>query len=549
MKKKSDHVPGIVLSTIFTAISLAFIYLLYDTKMIPQTYMTAIIIVLALFILITGYLVWKFQRKIRFTIGTLLILVITIVLLLGSSYIYKTTSTLERISGVKTETAQIGIYVKNDDSAESVTDTSDYEYGVLQSLDRTNTDETITQLNEELNTDIKTNEFAGLSELVDGLLNGATDAIIINQAYLDVLEDMGYADLKSQLRKIDQKMIETEIETAPTETANNSEMADESGTDSEKPAVNSDEDAAKSNQATTTKKPSIWNTFGSNKIYTIFISGIDNRGDLIAKSRSDVNIIATVNTETRQIFLVSTPRDYFVPLSISKGVPDKLTHAGIYGINVCMDTLGLLYDMDINYYFRINFKGFINIIDALGGITVVSDYEFSSKNEAGFQYKKGENEVNGESALAFARERYAFKEGDRQRGKNQMAVIKGVINKALSPDLLKNYSSILKAVEGSFETNIAYEEIAAQLQRQLKNGGNWNVVTYSVDGTGATKKPYSMSQAAYVMEPDQKTVEKAKELMKKVRDGEIITQEDATNAGSTDNAETTDNAAEESADN
>ena len=248
---------------------------------------------------------------------------------------------------------------------------------------------------------------------------------------------------------------------------------------------------------------------------------------MTAKSRSDVNIIATINTDTREILLVSTPRDYYVPLSISNGVPDKLTHAGIYGIDVCMNTLGMLYDIDINYYFRINFGGFVKVIDALGGITVYSDYDFDSQNTTGYHFNQGTNYVNGEQALVFARERYAFTEGDRQRGKNQMAVIKGVVDKALSPEILTSYSSILSSLDGCFGTNISYEEIAQLLQQQLTGGGDWTIVSYSVDGTGATEKPYSMSQKAYVMVPDYSTVDKAKDLMAKVRNGEVVTQADA----------------------
>ena len=278
---------------------------------------------------------------------------------------------------------------------------------------------------------------------------------------------------------------------------------------------------------------------------TIFISGIDSRSGLVAKSRSDSNIIATVNTATRQVLLVSTPRDYFVPLSISGGQRDKLTHAGIYGINVCMDTLGMLYNEDINYYFRINFAGFEQLINALGGVTVYSDYDFDSKNETGYHFNQGENYLNGEQALVFSRERYAFKEGDRQRGKNQMAVIKGVINKALSPELLKNYSSVLSSIQGCFETNISYEEIARLLQQQLNNGGDWNIVSYSVNGTGDTQKPYSMSQKAYVMIPDESTVQKAEAMMKKVRDGETVSQEEADSATSA--AAATDNDAQAAA--
>ena len=262
--------------------------------------------------------------------------------------------------------------------------------------------------------------------------------------------------------------------------------------------------------------------YSSTKIITVYISGIDTYGDVSAKSRSDVNIIATVNTGTKQVLLVSTPRDYYVPLSISNGIPDKLTHAGIYGIDVSKDTLGMLYDIEIPYYFRVNFSGFSGIIDALGGVTVHLDFDFST---CGYSYHVGENYLNGEQALAFARERYSFSSGDRQRGKNQMAVIQAVIQKAVSPELLKNFTSIMKAVERSFETSIPLTTVTSLIRAQLSEGGDWNIVTYSVDGTGATKKPYSMSQNVYVMVPDQTTVDKAKELMRQVRDGEVITLE------------------------
>ena len=188
----------------------------------------------------------------------------------------------------------------------------------------------------------------------------------------------------------------------------------------------------------------------TDEVYTVYVSGIDTRGAMTSSSRSDVNIILTINARTKQILMISTPRDYFVPLSISNGVPDKLTHAGIYGVNVSMDTLDMLYDININYYFRLNFGGFIKIIDALGGITLNSDYDFDSQNETGYHFNKGENHVNGEQALVFSRERYAFKEGDRQRGRNQMAVIQGVVDKVTQPSFLKNYLSVMDSLDGCF---------------------------------------------------------------------------------------------------
>ena len=229
------------------------------------------------------------------------------------------------------------------------------------------------------------------------------------------------------------------------------------------------------------------------RVFTMYISGIDSREGLISKSRSDVNIIATVNVDKRQVLLISTPRDYYVPLSISDGIPDKLTHAGIYGIDVSMETLEMLYGTEIDYYFRVNFSGFEQIIDALGGITVNSAVEFSA---GGHQYYVGNNDLDGDAALDFARERYAFADGDRQRGKNQMAVIKAVIEKAISPSLLVNYASIMESISGSFETSMPYEMIAELVRNQLDKGGKWNIISTSVDGTGDYQVPYSMSMEA-----------------------------------------------------
>lgn len=522
MKKIGKHIPGLIVMLVVLATAVVFVGMLLNMKVIPTKFIAVISLVMLILVLIVGALVWNADKKIRFVLGVLIAAILGAAFILGSMYVYQTHSALADISGVNTEVTEVGIYVRADDSADSIAATADYVYGVLTDLDRENSDKAIQEVDSEAGKSVKVQEFAGLTELVDGLLNGQTGAIVLNSAYLSVIEEMdGYSDVSSRIRELTVKKVETTIE--PQQTEQKSEDSADKGT-----------------------------------VYTIFISGIDSRSGLVAKSRSDSNIVATVNTDTRQVLLVSTPRDYFVPLSISGGQKDKLTHAGIYGINVCMDTLGMLYNEDINYYFRINFAGFEQLIDALGGITVYSDYEFDSKNELGYHFNQGENQMNGEQALIFSRERYSFQEGDRQRGKNQMAVIKGVINKALSPELLKNYSSVLSSIQGCFETNISYEEIAAILQRQLNNGGDWNIVSYSVNGTGDTQKPYSMSQKAYVMIPDESTVQKAEEMMKKVRDGETVSQEeadaDASAAAATDTdtqsaaAETTDTAAQNATD-
>ena len=492
-RRRNDWIPGAVITIIVIMLSVVFMGLLAMTKMVPTIYMLIIGIVLAVIAAIIWLLVWHTRYTGRFIGGTVLAVIMIAILAFGGFYINKTRSAISNISGETTEVTQMAVYVKNDDAADSVEATAGYTYGILSSLDRENTDGAVAHLNSEFGTEVQTKEYAGLTELADGILNGEVNAMLLNSGYLSVYEDMdGYTDFSTKIKEVGTVDVESTIQSA---------------------------------EESTPIEPIT--TANGGKVYTIYLSGIDTRGEMTAKSRSDVNIIATVNTDTHEILLVSTPRDYFVPLSISGGAPDKLTHAGIYGIDVCMDTLGMLYDIDINYYFRINFGGFVKVIDALGGITVNSDYDFVSKNILGYHFNKGENYLNGEQALIFARERYAFQEGDRQRGKNQMEVIRGVVKKALSPEILTSYSSILSSLDGCFGTNITYEEIAQILQQQLTNGGDWTIVSYSVNGTGATEKPYSMSQKAYVMVPDYNTVDKAKSLMEKVRNGEVVTQEEA----------------------
>ena len=492
-RRRNDWIPGAVITIIVIMLSVVFMGLLAMTKMIPTIYMLIIGIVLAVIAAIIWLLVWHTRYTGRFIGGTVLAVIMIAILAFGGFYINKTRSAISSISGETTEVTQMAVYVKSDDAADSVEATAGYTYGILSSLDRENTDGAVAHLNSQFGTEVQTKEYAGLTELADGILNGEVNAMLLNSGYLSVYEDMdGYTDFSTKIKEVGTVEVESTIQSA---------------------------------EESTPVEPIT--TANGGKVYTIYLSGIDTRGEMTAKSRSDVNIIATVNTDTHEILLVSTPRDYFVPLSISGGAPDKLTHAGIYGIDVCMDTLGMLYDIDINYYFRINFGGFVKVIDALGGITVNSDYDFDSKNILGYHFNKGENYVNGEQALIFARERYAFQEGDRQRGKNQMEVIRGVVKKALSPEILTSYSSILSSLDGCFGTNITYEEIAQILQQQLTNGGDWTIVSYSVNGTGATEKPYSMSQKAYVMVPDYNTVDKAKSLMEKVRNGEVVTQEEA----------------------
>ena len=248
--------------------------------------------------------------------------------------------------------------------------------------------------------------------------------------------------------------------------------------------------------------------------FNVFISGIDTSGNISNVSRSDANILMTVNTDTHEVLLTSIPRDYYVTLH-SYGAKDKLTHSGIYGINETVKTVEDLLDTEINYYVRVNFTTVIKLVDKLDGIDVYSDYDFSSYT---YSYKKGYNHLNGSQALEFSRERYAFNSGDNQRVKNQQAVIEAVIKKVLnSTTLLTKYTDILDALKGSFQTNIAQDDISALVKDQINNMSSWSVKTNSLTGTGASSSTYSMgSTKLYVMVPSSTSVNDAKDKIDKM---------------------------------
>ena len=266
--KKQDRVPGIIISAVLFCAEMAFIVLLLYTKLISVKYIGVISAVLLVFLLLVYLLVRKARKKIRFIIRVVLSVLILAVLGTGSLYIYKTVSALDTITGVNKDVTKINVYVKEDDPAQKLADASGYTFGILSELDRDNTDQALQQMYYELGSDVQTNEYSGLSELADSLNNGTTGAIILNQAYLDVLDEMdNYSSFSSQLREIASLQVETVVQ------RKTPQVTEATGSTTET-SDNSSADAAVTDE-----------------VYTIYVSGIDTRGEMTASSRSDVNII------------------------------------------------------------------------------------------------------------------------------------------------------------------------------------------------------------------------------------------------------------------
>ncbi len=248
--------------------------------------------------------------------------------------------------------------------------------------------------------------------------------------------------------------------------------------------------------------------------FALYISGIDQWGSVsTVRGRSDVNIVAIVNPKIHKVLLINTPRDYYVQLHGKTGLKDKLTHAGVYGIDMSLNTLEDLYDINIDYYLRVNFDTLVKLVDVIGGIEVYSDKTFISSHQRDWKIKEGMNKMDGKQALAYSRERYAYKEGDRHRGKNQQDVITAIIKKASSSKvILTKYNSILDTLEGSFQTNISTDMITGFIKEQIDKMPKWEVEQIAVSGSDAHEYTYSYgtNQKLYVMFPFEKDIESAK---------------------------------------
>ena len=264
------------------------------------------------------------------------------------------------------------------------------------------------------------------------------------------------------------------------------------------------------------KKDKKTNSSTTSKPFIIYISGIDTYGKISSVSRSDVNIVAVVNPALEKILLVSIPRDYYVKLHNTNGYNDKLTHAGIYGIDMSVNTIEDLLDINIDYYLRLNFSTLTKSIDLLDGVDVYSDITFNPTTNPSLTIYQGLNHMNGEEALSFARERYAYQTGDRHRGENQQAIIEAVIKKLSNPKNITKYKDILNSLDGTFETDMSYKDITNLVKLQISKNIDWNVTSISLDGKGSMMPTYSMGERKlYVMIPDEETVVNAKNKISK----------------------------------
>lgn len=495
---------------------------LLTVNMLPDNMLLVIALIMALLLIITGMLLFKGMRKkpsearrVRRIIAMVLTGVAVVCSVMISYMTSRASDTINQITGTGDDTevvAYVGVYTMADNAAESINDLTGETFGVMGDFDRTNTDFAISYIKDQTGSEIATDDYPSMIELAQALYNGKTKVIIMNEAYAGALLDF---DQFSAFSTDTKEVLEIPV-TVKNDDQETAAATEESTADSQK-MKEIDEAASKSD---ITKTP-----------FVMYLSGSDTREGVLVTSRSDVNLLMVVNPETKQVLLLNTPRDYYVENPAGDYAYDKLTHCGIYGIENSEKALEKLYDIDVSYYMQINFTGFEKLIDAIGGITVYSPVAFSANdiNGSGYDFVEGENELNGDEALKFARERHAFASGDNARGENQMRVIKAIIDKISQKGatLLLNYDSILNSIEGMFRTDLSDEDLAALVKMQMSDGASWNVKSYAVTGESGSETTYSApSTTAYVMYQDKDMVAKGTELVKKVLNGDKLTDDD-----------------------
>ena len=456
------------LSIFLLIVSVLILVLVYFINVLPIDYFIVLLVLVLLIDLVVIKLLLC-KGIIRNVIGVLLSIILIIFMVFGITYELNTIDFLKQLGFNTYKEENFNILVLNDSEYNSLKDLNSKIIGHLDNNYHVGLDKTIKKIEKEINFDSKI--LVDINEIVDSLINGEVDAIILEDAQISMLKEDNN-NLFDKFKILEIFNIETEIK-------NEKENIDV-----------------------------------INDLYNILITGVDTYGNITKVSRSDVNMVISVNPKDNKILITSIPRDYYVYLSNFSSY-DKLTHAGIYGIETSIMAIEDLLDINIDYYIKVNFTTLIDIVDLLDGIQVTSKYEFTSID--GYHYNKGINYLNGEEALSFARERKAFSEGDRIRIENQQLVLKSIINKLLSSKIITNYNNLLNSLNNKFLTNMKDEELTKLIKWQIDGMYNWDILNISLNGTDSYQYTYSyQKQLLYVMLPDEESVNTAKEKINSV---------------------------------
>lgn len=488
MKSKFSKVLSILLSVVLVISSFYLLYQVIRLNVLPSKFLfpltIGVVVLDAIFILLLIYFSKNVVSKIVCIALTLFICVASC---MGGYYISKTHNVLSSITNVaKHAKNTVSVIVKESSSIKNKSQLNGVSVGSLR-LNEQGSKKVLKELSSE-GIVLNQTEYDSMTALLEAFYNGEVDSIIINESSRSQILDMeAYSNFDSNTRVVYQTSYKVKNNDSATSVSD------------------------------ITSKP-----------FNVLISGSDTRGGFDENGRSDVIMIATVNPKTHTILLTSVPRDFYVTTACDagdgcmQGALDKITHTGIHGTNTTKRTVEQLLGIEINYTFKVGFDTVTDLVDALGGVDVNVEPGYATNSFAalpGFSVHEGVNHLNGEQALAFARERYSYTEGDRQRTKNQQQVLMGIVKEATKPSVITNYAAIMDTMANTFSTTMSNEEITDLIKYQLNNNPTWKMEQYMVDGTGDTLMCAELGDAASVMVPDQSTVKMAKDKINAVLAG------------------------------
>lgn len=500
MKNKNKLYKCITIGVSIAILGLAgyFLYQIQNLQVLPNNLLIPICVAISLIVLIFVIL-WNYYQHL--TWAKVLLSIVNIAMLIvfsvGNFYLYKTHDTLQVVTTQQKEVKNtISLLVKNESEIQTIHDLNEKKVGRLNAIDTVGTTQMLSHLQEQYGVDTESLlpfevvGFDSVEKEVEALYNDEVQAIILNESYrTNVLEYEPYANFNNEVRSIDEVVYYTKI----------------------------DNDALAVPEITKNS-------------FNILISGNDTYGDVGELSRSDVNMVVTVNPETKTVLLTSIPRDSYVEFVCDEqdaciaGSNDKITHTGLHGINTTKKTVENLLGITINYTFRANFSSVMEIVDAIGGIDVEIPegmaVETFYANHTLEGVHEGMNHLQGERALAFARERYAYIDGDNQRVRNQQTVLKAIFAKATSPEIIVNYSSLLDAFQGAFDTTLSKDEITTLIKYQIQENPQWKFESYQLTGEGDQLLSPELGQTAYVTIVDPYSVTLAHDKIEAVLKGE-----------------------------
>ena len=463
---------NIALLTIYVLLGGFLLFLIFRHNILAFRYLNVITAAVVILVALASLLLIIYRKAEKFTIFFL-----TLAILMSSVSFFA----LQQFVGFTSHINSTSNYSEYSMSVVVLKDSEVHNVTQLDSV--TGPTDTDNENIQKLIADIKTSQSKELTveqstsylAAYKSLVSGEAKAIVLNSVFENIIESE-YPDYASKIRKIYTKNITKEV-AAP--------------------------------------------KVSKNKSFNVYVSGIDTYGPISSVSRSDVNILMTVNRDSKKILLTTTPRDSYVPIADGgNNQKDKLTHAGIYGVDSSIHTLENLYGVDINYYVRLNFTSFLKLIDLLGGVDVYNDQEFTSRHGK-FHFPVGNVHLDSEQALGFVRERYSLADGDRDRGRNQQKVIVAIIQKLTSTEALKNYSDIIQGLQDSLQTNMPIETMMDLVNAQLESGGSYKVNSQDLKGTGRMGLPsYAMPDSnLYMMEIDDSSLAAAKSAIQDVMEG------------------------------